>query len=132
MNISSITSPSTSLPPGTTMDTYIAAKRYLDSIRPKYTIAEIDAMLRKIEEEELKGPTYIVAIRLMSRKQLISHCQAIEKRYLENFTPYVLKRTKWHRLRIPRVAHEYELPKNWKSIVRHADYLQKQGILPVS
>lgn len=59
-------------------DRYIAAKQYLDSLSPKYSQEEINDALLKIEEHELIGPTYIVAIRLMSRKQLIAQYEQIK------------------------------------------------------
>ena len=108
-----------------TLSRYLAARQYLDSLRPKLSASELDAILRKIEEEELKD-AYIIPIRLLTREQLIQHYSQIEEKYKENFTPYVLRKSKWHRLRIPRVAEARELPKNWKSIVNHAEKLQKQ------
>lgn len=114
-----------------TLSRYLAARQYLDSLRPKLSASELDAILRQIEEEELKG-AYIIPIRLLTREQLIQHYNKIEDKYKESFTPYVLRKSKWHRLKIPRVANEYELPKNWKSIVRRAEELQKQGILSAS
>jgi hypothetical protein len=102
-------------------DRYIAAKQYLDSLSPKFSQEEIDDALLKIEEHEFVGPTRIVLIPLMSRKQLIAHYQKIEKGYKENFRPYTMRTSKWHRLKIPTLVWDNNtLPKNHKSIVRHA------------
>lgn len=99
---------------------YLEAKKFLDSLL-RTSLIHIDDVLCKIEAAELKGPTYIIATRLMSRKQLIQHYQKIEHNYKSNYLPYVMKKQRRHRLRIPSVSYDNDiLPKNYKDIIAHA------------
>lgn len=92
------------------------------SLCEKY--GDIDKALGEIEKAELAGAK-IFAIRFMSRKQLISHYNKIEKRYKKNFTPYVYRKTKWRRIKIPITIRNGQKPKNWKDIIWYAKNIQK-------
>jgi len=120
------------MPSDETLARYLAAREYLSSLSPKISESQVSELLRQIEEAELAGGAYIVPIRLLNRKQLIQYYNKMESGYKKSFAPYVLRKSKWHRLRIPTRIFNETLPKNWKSIVQHAEGLQKRGILPTS